>query len=58
MAAIQQGDAFLSRLEGEWWLRFIGEGGTTRSAHHARVGTARPIPSASSRVRTQTRAQS
>jgi hypothetical protein len=24
MAAIQQGDAFLSRLEGEWWLRFHG----------------------------------
>ena len=21
---IQQGDAFLSRLEGEWWLRFQG----------------------------------
>jgi len=24
MAAIHQGDAFLSRLEGEWWLRFQG----------------------------------
>ncbi len=24
MAAIHQGDAFLSRLEGEWWLRFMG----------------------------------
>jgi hypothetical protein len=24
MAAIHQGDAFLSRLEGEWWLRFLG----------------------------------
>jgi hypothetical protein len=23
-AAIEQGDAFLSRLEGEWWLRFLG----------------------------------
>jgi hypothetical protein len=23
-AAIDQGDAFLSRLEGEWWLRFLG----------------------------------
>ena len=22
MAAIQQGDAFLSRLEGGWWLHF------------------------------------
>lgn len=24
VAAIEQGDAFLSRLEGEWWLRFLG----------------------------------
>jgi hypothetical protein len=24
MAAIHSGDAFLSRLEGEWWLRFLG----------------------------------
>ena len=24
LAAIQQGSAFLSRLEGEWWLRFLG----------------------------------
>jgi Acetyltransferase (GNAT) domain len=24
LAAIHQGDAFLSRLEGEWWLRFLG----------------------------------
>ena len=24
MAAIQRGEAFLSRLEGEWWLRFLG----------------------------------
>jgi len=24
LAAIQQGNAFLSRLEGEWWLRFQG----------------------------------
>ncbi len=24
MAAIHQEDAFLSRLEGEWWLRFLG----------------------------------
>jgi hypothetical protein len=54
MTAIQQGDAFLSRLEGEWWLRFMGEGGTTRRVHHARVGTVRPIPPASSRARTQT----
>src|SRR5581483_9370431 len=23
-AAIHQGDAFISRLEGEWWLRFLG----------------------------------
>ncbi|MGH8687812.1 MAG: hypothetical protein ACREVQ_08880 [Burkholderiales bacterium] len=25
MQAIHQGEAFLSRLEGEWWLRFMGE---------------------------------
>ena len=30
MAALQQGNAFLSRLEGEWWLRFDDEGGTAR----------------------------
>jgi len=24
MAAIHRGEAFLSRLEGEWWLRFLG----------------------------------
>lgn len=24
LAAIRQGDAFLSRLEGEWWMRFLG----------------------------------
>ncbi len=24
IAAIHQGEAFLSRLEGEWWLRFLG----------------------------------
>jgi len=24
MAAIHRGDAFLTRLEGEWWLRFQG----------------------------------
>jgi hypothetical protein len=52
MAAIQQGDAFLSRLEGEWWLRFDDEGGTTRRVHHARVSTARPTASTSSHART------
>jgi hypothetical protein len=25
IAALDQGDAFLSRLEGEWWLRFVGD---------------------------------
>ncbi len=25
IAAFQQGSAFLSRLDGEWWLRFLGE---------------------------------
>ena len=24
LSAMEQGDAFLSRLEGEWWLRFVG----------------------------------
>ncbi len=53
LAAIQQGDAFLSRLEGEWWLRFLGEGETTRRVYHAGLGTVRPARSASSRARTQ-----
>lgn len=25
LAAIHEGDAFLSRLEGEWWMRYLGE---------------------------------
>jgi len=50
IAAIQQGDAFLSRLEGEWWLRFLGEGGATPSTHHASVGT---VPPPSSRAGAQ-----
>jgi len=33
LAAFERGDAFLSRLEGEWWLRFSGEGGAKRGAH-------------------------
>jgi len=24
LSAVHQGDAFLSRLDGEWWLRFHG----------------------------------
>jgi hypothetical protein len=52
MAAILQGDAFLSRLEGEWWLRFDDEGRTTRSVHHAWASTARPTASTSSQART------
>jgi len=47
MAAMQQGNAFLSRLEGEWWLRFDDEGGTARSVRHAWVSTARPTASGS-----------
>jgi hypothetical protein len=46
MAAIHRGDAFLSRLEGEWWMRFQDAGGTKRSGYHASVGhttAARPI---------------
>jgi hypothetical protein len=49
MAAIEQGKAFLSRLEGEWWLRFLGEGETTRSPHRVSPGSARPTGSTSSR---------
>jgi hypothetical protein len=25
LAALARGDAFFSRLEGEWWMRFVGE---------------------------------
>jgi hypothetical protein len=53
MAAIQRGDAFLSRLEGEWWLRFLGEGGTTRSVLRAWNGPGRSAPPTSSRAWTQ-----
>ncbi len=42
MAAIHRGDAFLSRLEGEWWLRFVGEAWTAAGAHHAPTGAALP----------------
>jgi len=51
MDAIHQGDAFLSRLEGEWWLKFHDEAETPRSVRHARVSTARLAASASSRAR-------
>lgn len=53
LAAIQQGDAFLSRLDGEWWLRFDDEGGTTRGEPHARASGARPSASTSTHARTQ-----
>ena len=53
LAAIEQGDAFLSRLEGEWWLRFLGEGGATRVQHRVWRGTARPASSTTSRVWTR-----
>jgi hypothetical protein len=53
IAAIQQGDAFLSRLEGEWWLRFLGEGEATPSKYHSWVGTVRATRCASSRARAQ-----
>jgi len=32
LAAIAQGDAFISRLDGEWWLRFLGEPGAGAEA--------------------------
>lgn len=46
-SALQAGEAFLSRLEGEWWLRFLDEDATARApdAEHAaqrgRMGAAR-----------------
>jgi hypothetical protein len=43
MRAITQGDAFLSRLDGEWWLRFL-EDGATRGACRSAPGGARPGP--------------
>ena len=30
MSAIERGDAFLSRLDGEWWLQFLDEGSARR----------------------------
>lgn len=51
--AFHQGDAFVSRLEGEWWLRFSGDAGATHGVHRAWVGDARPAPLTSSRVRMQ-----
>ena len=53
MAALQQGEAFLSRLEGEWWMRFLGGGDTAYAAHRPRGDMARPAPSTSPRARTQ-----
>jgi hypothetical protein len=53
MDAIHQGDAFLSRLEGEWWLRFLGEGMVQRPGHRAWIGTAHADSSTPSRARTQ-----
>ncbi len=40
LAALEAGDAFLSRLEGEWWLRFLGEQETVRAC--VTPGPARP----------------
>jgi hypothetical protein len=54
MSAIERGRAFFSRLEGEWWLRFLG-GDEERPATAPRVasGAGRPNPSAPSRAWTQ-----
>lgn len=38
MSAIQQGDAFLSRLDGEWWLQFLDEGSGRRAWRAPRDG--------------------
>ena len=32
LGALARGDAFFSRLEGEWWMRFIGEPQATVTA--------------------------
>jgi hypothetical protein len=37
MASLMQGDAFFTRMEGEWWLRFHGE-------PHAKTAEATPCP--------------
>jgi hypothetical protein len=41
MAAVHQGTAFLSRLEGEWWLRFLGEEEAPLGADRNRDDTVR-----------------
>jgi hypothetical protein len=41
MSAIERGSAFLSRLDGEWWLRFLDEGSARRVCRTA-PGTGRP----------------
>jgi hypothetical protein len=52
MAAILEGDAFLSRLEGEWWLRFLGEKeALPGAAHHAPPDAEQPVAIAASRAR-------
>lgn len=43
MASLMQGDAFFTRLEGEWWLRFQGE------PHGRLAGTRGPTPPEQSR---------
>ena len=53
LAAFERGDAFVSRLEGEWWLRFSSDGETPPDAPRDRTGAASPGTFASSRVRAQ-----
>ncbi len=57
MAAIDRGGAFLSRLEGEWWLRFLGgdeqEQSTAVRRVAPRAGAARRTPSAHPRASTR-----
>ena len=48
MAAFHWGDAFLSRLEGEWWLRFLDGGVTEGTTRRTGLGALRPVPSKSS----------
>lgn len=50
MAAIHQGDAFLSRLEGEWWMRFLAYPRWLPGMQHPGVGATRPRPAATGRA--------
>ncbi len=50
MDAIHQGDAFLSRLEGEWWMRFLAYPRWLPAAPEVEAGATHPAPPAFSRA--------